>query len=96
MGVVSPTTETLVVVSLAPCPIFEHIVDPSIVFVHKVFSDSALGDDTSTYFFLFNYYHEVFPFCLFLIIYDFNGTTITYLWYTLQRTIQTTISMMLR
>lgn len=37
--------------------IFEHIVDPSIVFVHKVFSDSALGDDTSTYIssFLFNW-----------------------------------------
>lgn len=29
--------------------IFVHMVEPKIEFVQSVFSDSALGDDTSTY-----------------------------------------------
>lgn len=56
MGVSTAAAATTV---LGGAPlIFEHIVDPSMVFVHKVFSDSALGDDTSTYIsssFLFNW-----------------------------------------
>lgn len=41
--------ETSVVFELLDVNILLHIVVPKIDVVHSVFSDSALGDDTSTY-----------------------------------------------
>lgn len=48
LGDVVNALEVVVVVVVAACIILLHIVEAKIADVHSVFSDSALGEDTST------------------------------------------------